>query len=402
MTTAPTGQTISTGHRVQSIDVLRGIAVILVVLHHIHLRFKINKFDVVTLVPEPLGKVLFWSGYYSVIAFFVMSGFLITSLSLRRWGTLENISAPAFYRMRAARIFPCLLLLIAVLSALHLAGFTDYIVDPERASLTRVVLAALTFHINWLEGMRGYLPGSWDVLWSLSVEEVFYLLFPVLCLVLRRERWVLLGMLAVIAIGPFNRIALEGREPWSDYAYLSCMDGIAFGCLAAWVSARTQMSRSVARTAMLLGVAAIVLIVVLRSLTFSLGLTRTGLNVTILELGVALVLYALANGVGHQALSKGTGLIQLAGRSSYEIYLTHMFVVFALMHPFKALFGASPHGSAFPIAYVIMLAVSIALGFAVSRWYSEPLNQKLRSHRTSRVPLPAPAALGRVTTNSGE
>jgi peptidoglycan/LPS O-acetylase OafA/YrhL len=388
----PTRKYVLTDQRVPSIDVLRGLAVILVVLHHIHLRFKLNQYDVATLLPEPVAKVFFWSGYYSVIAFFVMSGFLITSLSLRRWGTLDHMSLPAFDRLRAARILPCLLLLIALLSVLHLAGFTDYFVQPERASLTRVVVAALTFHVNWLEGMRGYLPGSWDVLWSLSVEEVFYLMFPLLCLTMRRERWVLLGMMALIVIGPFNRIALEGRDPWADYAYLSCMDGIAFGCLAAWISARTHGSRSISRIAMALGVAAVLLVVVLRKQTFDLGLTEVGLNVTILELGVALVLYALANGVGNQALSKGTGLIRLAGRSSYEIYLTHMFVVLGLMHPFKAWFGESPGKPTFSIAYGIMLAVSVTLGVALSRWYSEPLNQKLRRHQGSTAALSTPAA----------
>jgi len=388
MSAVPAEKLLSTDHRVQSIDVLRGLAVILVVLHHIHLRFKIKHYDVATLLPESLGNVLFWSGYYAVIAFFVMSGFLITSLSLRRWGTLDKISLPAFYRLRVARIVPCLLLLIAVLSALHLAGFTDYFLNPDRVPLVRVVAAALTFHINWLEGTRGYLPGNWDVLWSLSVEEVFYLAFPLLCLALRRERWVLLGIFALIVIGPVNRTLLEGRDPWMDYAYLSCMDGIAFGCLAAWVSARTQWSRSAVRIAMGSGVAAILLIVVFRTQTVGLGLTQVGLNVTVLELGVALVLYALANGVGNKVLSRGTGLIQLAGRSSYEIYLAHMFVIFGLMHPFKALFGESPPGAAYPVAYVIMLALSIALGFAVSRWYSEPLNHRLRQHRKNQNPPP--------------
>jgi peptidoglycan/LPS O-acetylase OafA/YrhL len=177
---------------------------------------------------------------------------------------------------------------------------------------------------------------------------------------------------------------LEGREPWNEYAYLSVMDGIAFGCLAAWVSARTQMSRSVLRIAMAVGVAAVLLVlVVCRTPTFDPGLSKIGLDVTILELGVALVLCALANGVGNHTLCRGTGLIQLIGRGSYEIYLTHMFVVLGLMHPFKALFGASPHVSTYPIAYVLMLALSVALGTAVSRWYSEPLNLELRRRTRS-------------------
>ena len=86
--------------------------------------------------------MFFWSGYYSVIAFFVISRFLITSLSLRRWGTLDSISPRAFYRLRVARILPCLLLLLAVLSVLHLAGSADFIVNPERASLPRALVAA--------------------------------------------------------------------------------------------------------------------------------------------------------------------------------------------------------------------------------------------------------------------
>src|SRR4051812_14152265 len=99
MTTAHLARELSPDRRVPGIDVLRGAAVILVVLHHIHLRFQIRHYDVASLLPKPVAQVLFWSGYYAVIAFFVISGFLITSLSLRRWGALGGISAPAFYRL---------------------------------------------------------------------------------------------------------------------------------------------------------------------------------------------------------------------------------------------------------------------------------------------------------------
>ena len=253
-------------------------------------------------------------------------------------------------------------------------------INPVRASLPRALIAALTFHVNWLEGTRGYLPGNWDVLWSLSVEETFYLLFPLLCVALRRERWILLAMVALIIVGPVNRMVLDGRDPWSDYAYLSCMDGIAFGCLAAWVSARMHSNKIVLRAALVIGMASVILVIVLRALTVKLGLTNLGLNVTVLELGTALVLYSLTNGVGNSALSNGTAVIQLVGRNSYEIYLTHMFVIFGMMHVFGLVLGDSPHFSAYLIAYASTLALSIVLGTVVSRWYSEPLNQKFRKH----------------------
>ncbi len=101
-------------HRLAGVDVLRGISVLLVTLHHIHLRFWINDYNVDHVLPRMLNQILFWSGYYAVVVFFVISGFLITGLSIRRWGHLGQIHAGRFYRMRAARILPSLLLLLIV------------------------------------------------------------------------------------------------------------------------------------------------------------------------------------------------------------------------------------------------------------------------------------------------
>jgi len=203
------------------IDLLRGLSVLLVVLHHINLRFALNHYDVANLLPKPLARVVFWTGYQSVIVFFVISGFLITSLSLRRWSSLRNIDARAFYVLRFARIFPCLVALIAVLSLMHFAGVPDFVFDPAKASLGRAIVAALTFHFNWLEGTRGYMPGSWDVLWSLSIEEAFYVAFTLVCLVVRREALLVVLLLALIAVGPFVRVWNADIEPWDEYAYLA-------------------------------------------------------------------------------------------------------------------------------------------------------------------------------------
>ena len=79
-------------------------------------------------------------------------------------------------------------------------------------------------------------------------------------------------------------------------------------------------------------------------------------------------------------------MLQLTGRCSYEIYLTHMFVVLGLMHPFRYLFGAAPAASsAYPVTYAIMLVLSILLGYAVERFFSDPLNKVLRDNHAGRV-----------------
>lgn len=359
------------------IDALRGLCVLAVALHHVHLRFALNHYDVAALAPKPLARVLFWSGYYAVIVFFVISGFLITTLSIERWRSLARIDVRAFYALRFARIFPCLGALLAVLSILHLAGATDYVIDPSRSSLLRAIAAALTFHFNWLEGTRGYLPGSWDVLWSLSIEEAFYVAFPLICIALRREALALVPIIALIVLGPFSRVLGGDKEPWDEYAYLSCMDGIAFGCLTALIHARVALTRAELRVAFVCGCVAMLLVIALRQTTVALGLVSTGLYITVLELGAALVLLGMANGVlARLWAARGTGLIRAIGRRSYEIYLSHMFVVFTAVALFKA---TGAHLGYVWIWYAGTMIASVLLGYAISKYYSAPANAALRA-----------------------
>jgi peptidoglycan/LPS O-acetylase OafA/YrhL len=374
---APFGETLASPvrTRLDGIDVLRGLCVLLVVLHHIHLRFWLNDYPVEDALPKPVNQVLFWSGYYAVITFFVISGFLITNLSIHRWGSPGNIQVRHFYVMRLARIAPCLILLLVSLCALHLSGVPEFTIEPERASLLRALVAALTFHVNWLEGHHGYLPGGWDILWSLSVEETFYLAFPLLCVFLRNELILLWPLLCLIVIGPINRALLADQDPWGDYAYLSCMDGIAFGCVAALVCARRRLAPRALHVGMMLGATAALLVVVFCNEDVHTGLSRYGLNVTVLELGISLVLLALGSGVGNAALSTGTRWLRTIGRSSYEIYLFHMLVILGLMNLFKRV---RPSAAMIPVWYLTMLVLSVVLGYGVSRLYSEPLNLKLR------------------------
>lgn len=357
---------------------------LLVVLHHIHLRFVLNHYLVWNASPAELEQVLFWSGYYAVIVFFVISGYLITSLSLRRWGSLGDVRIGSFYRMRFARIAPCLLLILAVLTALQLAGAQDFTIRSDRSSLGRALIAAITFHVNWLEGHHGYLPGGWDVLWSLSVEETFYLGFPLLAVLVRSER-LFTGLLgALVILGPVSRSLLGEADPLRDYAYLSCMDGIAFGCIAALVLRRRSPGRTGALVALIAGAVVSSLTILLCNEDAHTGLARFGLNVSALEFGVALMLIAFGTGVGNSALSKGTRWLRLVGQSSYEIYLFHMLVVLGLIAVVRdnpRLFEVLPLW----IWYGAMLVGSIVLGYIIAQAYSEPLNRRIRA---ARIPGP--------------
>jgi peptidoglycan/LPS O-acetylase OafA/YrhL len=368
--------------RFPAIDALRGVLVLMVVLHHVHLRFVLNMYPVATLVPTPLGRIIFWSGYYAVVMFFVVSGFLITHHSLRRWQSLPRLQLGPFYWLRFTRIYPCLLLLLAVLTAFHLIGLSGYVIDPQQSSLARAIVAALTFHFNWLEGTRGYLPGAWDVLWTLSVEETFYLFFPLTCLLLRRESLIVCALLVLIAVGPVSR-ALTTGDPWDSYAYLSCLDCIAFGCLAAWSHERARPARTwLTRTCLIVGASLIGGVIALRETVSSLGLDRAGLQVTVLAFGTALVLWTTAE-VSKERPSRGSSWLRAVGRSSYEIYLTHMFVVFATV----ALFRASQLELSWVFGfYAAATLTSIALGLFVARFVGQPLAAALR-----RAPL-RPAA----------
>jgi peptidoglycan/LPS O-acetylase OafA/YrhL len=361
--------------RLAGVDVLRGLCVLLVLLNHIKLRFLLNELPVPNALPERMEQVLFWSGHYAVVVFFVISGFLITGLSLRRWGSLGAVDIGSFYRMRFARIAPCLILLVLILTALHLAGATDFVIRPQRASLGRALAAALTFHVNWLEGHHGYLPGGWDVLWSLSVEEAFYLVFPLAAVLLRSERLFLSLLAALVIIGPINRALLGDADPWWGYAYLSCTDAIAFGCAAALAAHHRLLRTRGLRLALLIGSLLSLLTIVLFKESEQSGFARFGFNLTALELGVALMVIAFGSGVGNAAMARGTGWLRMVGRCSYEIYLFHMLIVLGLIDIVRRLHLTR----AFPLWYGAMLGGSVLLGYLIAKAYSEPLNRRLRT-----------------------
>jgi peptidoglycan/LPS O-acetylase OafA/YrhL len=375
--------------RLDGVDILRGLAIFFVLMNHVNMRLVLAEIPYTQGFPSQLVSSLVWNGQYGVQIFFAVSGFLIASTSIRRWGSLSRVSVRDFYALRFARIAPLLLLLLAVLCLLHAGGLKDFVVSETTGGLGRALIAALTFHVNVLEAHRGYLPANWDILWSLSVEEMFYLFFPLLCWLLGRGSRLVPFLLIFVLLGPFARtVFAHGNEVWQEYSYLGGMDAIALGCLTAIASSRITIPRPVIR--MLSGLGALL---VLFSLCFSnqaeaWGLSRSGLDMTILAVGTCLII-AAADQSRWESPRVIFPLITL-GRRSYEVYLTHMFVVFALFALFKS--AGRPLAS-IPILFLGVILISGLLGELVARFYSEPMNRLIRQRLGD-----GPEKLGSVLT----
>jgi peptidoglycan/LPS O-acetylase OafA/YrhL len=363
------------GARIDGVDLLRGLAIFFVLMNHVNVRLLIAKIPYAAGLPFQLIGALVWNGQDGVQIFFAISGFLITSLALRRWGKLSQVSLRGFYLTRFARIAPLLLLLLVVLTTLHLARLQDFIVSAKTGGISRALFAALTFHLNVLEARRGYLPGNWDILWSLSVEEVFYLFFPVVSRLFTREKLFVLLLTIFVALGPLARtVFAHGNELWGQYSYLGGMDAIALGCLTALAVARFPLSPHALRRLTVAGSALLILILGFAAQPANRALERAGLDMTILAIGTCMVIAAVS-----QSHWKSPGMLRpLAqlGQRSYEVYLTHMFVVFAFFRLF--LLAGKPR-FAVPLLFLVVIVGSALFGEVVARFYSEPLNHLMRS-----------------------
>lgn len=220
------------------IDILRGVSILLVLIHHFNIPYKLHDtFLGISIGGESLSTLIARNGNYGVTMFFVISGFLITQHTLQRSGSLAQIKLKDFYIRRIARIMPCLVLLVAMVSVLGSLGLQPFInqsPNGKEVSYAVTVLSALSFWMNLLIIEYGWVNYALGVLWSLSVEEVFYLAFPILYLVLGRGKGFIVFLFAVIAYAPYFRALHFGEESGAYlYHYFSSFDGIAIGCLTA-------------------------------------------------------------------------------------------------------------------------------------------------------------------------
>lgn len=361
--------------RNQGIDLLRGLSIVLVILNHIGLRIPLSHTNLAAWVPRSLLADLNFNGYEAVFVFFVISGFLIAGNSLRRWGPLHRIDLRAFYAQRFARIMPCLLALVVVLAIFDRLGLHDYVIRHPGQSLGRAVVAALGLHLNWYEGRTGYLPGNWDVLWSLSIEEAFYLGFPLVCLASRRT-WVLVPLLLVLALSlPDTRAALQGNPVWQEKAYLPGMAAIATGVLGALIVRYASVPRRVFIALLCIaGAAGLGAVLVAGTMIWSTWQNGYMLLLTFSVLCLVMGSYWREQ-AGWGRTLPGLGWLRACGRLSYEIYLTHMFVVYAAVRMYRAAGGHIESGY---LWYLPIIVLCWLLGWVAAKYFSIPLDRKLR------------------------
>lgn len=365
-------------HRNWGIDSLRGLSILLVLLNHLGLGFRLplKKSLLIAVLPKRLLDALCFNGYEAVFIFFVISGFLITSRALEQSGSLHCIDWRGFYRRRAARIAPLLLALLAVLALLHGLGFADYQIRVPGQSLGGALWSAIALHLNWYEGQTTWLPASWDVLWSLSIEEVFYLAFPVLCLWVPRRPLVLLLALLALSL-PVSRGALAGNEIWQEKAYLPGMAAIATGVLCALAAqARPTPPAWASRGLLVLGGAGLSLVF------FGWGFKLIGQGSMLVLTGSAASLVLACHHLRLSPLApRGLQWLATMGRLSYEIYLSHMFVVLSAVAVYRSLFAPDMRWDF--LVYPVAIGLAVALGACLERRVTHPCELALRGGASS-------------------
>ena len=168
-----------------------------------------------------------------------------------------------------------------------------------------------------------------------------------------------------------------------EYSYLGGMDAIALGCLTALLMPRLRFTRAGLLLTQITGATLMAFILGFSPTAQRLGLIGIGLDMTILALGACLVIAAVA--YSGPRLPAIFGPLQWIGRRSYEVYMTHMFVVIGFFVAFTAM-GSPPRGVVFLFAMVALVAAVV--GELVARYYSEPMNRYLRNRfggSTSKV-----------------
>lgn len=357
--------------RVPGIDGLRGLAVIAVVLYHFF-------------------KPTFHGGFLGVDVFFVLSGFLITSLLIRERASTGRISLKYFWTRRIRRILPAAFTVMATVAAITLV-----IAGDSQVGMGWQMLSILTFSNNWVQIAQSHsyfadtVPQVFSHYWSLAVEEQFYVIWPLLfvllcALGLRRKHWlVVTGLLGITSAVLMGVLYQPGVDPTRVYYGT---DTHAFGLLlgafmAFWMSSRNASLladswpkyQTFARFPKVVGFNSIVALIGLCALFVVLPDTgawtyRGGIALASVLSGI--VLYAIVQEIGPVSWIFNSRILRWLGERSFSLYLWHWPLIVIISEPFRA------HGQKHSlIAGFIALVITVLLSAFWYRYIETPFRR---------------------------
>jgi peptidoglycan/LPS O-acetylase OafA/YrhL len=330
---------------IAALDGLRGIAILSVMLFHATLSWPGG--------PRPSG------GFLGVDIFFVLSGFLITNLLLKEWQHSGSMALRAFYARRALRLLPALFALMATI--LLLPGVFYSAERPWRDALI-----AAAYATNWVRAFGGDIR-FFAHTWSLTIEEQFYVIWPLLLLALLklrvRRREILFLVVLGIAVPAVLRVALW-HGPMSVkrlyYGFDTRFDSLLLGCLVALIASWDLIPRN-RRSLIIIRLAAtasaVVLAVLIASATEESQLTYFGLGAVACTSVAVLLVHVLYCPSRLSELMLGNRPLVWVGRISYGLYLWHDPIFFGMLNPTRM---AKIGVSGFPLLGVRFAAAFVA------------------------------------------
>lgn len=342
------------------LDGVRALAVLFVVIYHVN--------------PSWLP-----GGFLGVDVFFVLSGYLITDLLCGEHRRTGRIDLAGFWVRRARRLLPALVTLLVTVTAVAALW------RPERIDGSgHDVLSALTFTNNWwqISTHASYFasfgpPPLFQHLWTLGVEEQFYLVWPLVILGLLRVAGarVRVAVVLVAAIASLTAMALLHRSGEDTSRAYFGSDTHAFGLLLgaalalAVPPARTWTHRRKPSRYTAVGVAGWVVLGVLAEgmHSGSVHLYPWGFAAAAGAAGAVVLASVQTGSVFARVMS--ASWLRWIGRRSYGIYLWHM--------PLIALAAPSGHGAGYaPLDALAAAALSVVVAAASYRWVEEPLRRQ--------------------------
>jgi peptidoglycan/LPS O-acetylase OafA/YrhL len=308
-------------------------------------------------------------GYVGVDVFFVISGFLISAQLIRELEGTGRLGLAQFYARRVRRLLPAaFLVLVFVAAAAYL-----FVPRTQWPAYGREITASALYWQNWLVAAKPPDPTQFTALqhyWSLSVEEQFYLCWPLLLLVLfmipAKARFAGIAVVGLASLA-FS-VYLTGANQYMAYLITPVrVWELALGAVVAMAGTKVELPRIAANLVSLVGMAGIVYAV----LVFNDHSAFPGALALVPAVGAALVIVGGTS--PHRqwhAPVTSSAPVQLVGNLSYSLYLWHWPLIVLVPYAFP---GAVAGGRLSTPVSLAIVAVSLALAYLSKRLIEDPI-----------------------------